>query len=92
MPHLHLHDHVWCTTCEHHHIPTIPAVTYACTDCGFGAWELDVAENHATMLCDHNVLAIHHQTVPLEHQVDRPGRGWRPRDWSGSSVHAQGLS
>lgn len=60
-----LADDVWCLTCNHKHIPNIPVVTWVCADCGFGSWDDEVAEGHATVLPDHVVHPLHHQTVPL---------------------------
>lgn len=57
-------DQVWCLTCQHSHIATIPATTFRCaSDCGFGSWAVSVAEAHATNLPDHLVYPHHHQTV-----------------------------
>ena len=64
-----LHDDVWCMTCQHAHIPMIPVVTYACRDCGFGAWGDTVAAAHATSWPEHIVYGNHHQTVPLADPV-----------------------
>lgn len=66
-------DDVWCLTCSHSHIPDLPAVTFACASCGFGAWEVPISEDHATRYPEHVVYAIHHQTVPLA--PSRPGPG-----------------
>jgi hypothetical protein len=59
-------DQVWCRTCHHTHIGTIPTHTFRCADCGFGCWGPTVAEAHATMDPDHIVHAVHHQTVSIE--------------------------
>jgi hypothetical protein len=60
-------DDVWCLTCEHEHIPDIPATTFRCaSNCGFGAWEIEVAERHATEHPDHVVYPNHHATIPLQ--------------------------
>lgn len=65
-----LHDllpMVWCRTCEHEHIPAIPAVTFRCaSDCGFGVWDLTLAARHADLYPDHIVYPLHHQTISLE--------------------------
>lgn len=61
-----LADPVWCWSCEHVHIPTIPAITFRCADCGFGAWDEQTAEDHATVLPDHCVYPSHHQTVLVD--------------------------
>ena len=60
---------VWCTTCQHTHIPDIPATTFMCagdalSGCGFGSWSSDVAENHATNVRSHVVYPVSHVTVP----------------------------
>lgn len=40
---------VWCETCQHDHIPGIPAVTWECRDCGWGQWsEADAAAHIRT--------------------------------------------
>lgn len=62
-------DDVWCTACQHIHIPEIPATTFACSECGFGCWEVDYAAIHATRYPDHIVHPIHHTTVSL---AERP--------------------
>ena len=60
-----IRDDVWCLTCQHSHIPTIPVTTYACGDCGFGAWATVMAVSHASRYADHAVYVVHHQTVPI---------------------------
>lgn len=57
-------DDVWCVTCKHTHIPYLPAVTFRCADCGFGAWSEWVAVEHAELYRDHVVYPQHHVTVP----------------------------
>lgn len=57
-------DWVWCTTCQHTHIPDIPPVTFVCaTDCGFGTWDTITAEQHATRQVGHLVYPVHHHIV-----------------------------
>lgn len=56
-------DEVWCLTCRHTHIGTIPATTFACYMCGFGSWGHSVAAAHAGMCSDHIVYALHHRTI-----------------------------
>lgn len=56
-------DEVWCLTCQHSHIATIPATTLRCASCGFGSWAVSVAEAHATSLPAHVVYPHHHQTI-----------------------------
>ena len=57
---------LWCRTCEHTHIPDIPATTFLCaSECGFGAWSLDVASDHVDRTGGHNVYPIVHTLVPL---------------------------
>lgn len=58
-------DPVWCITCDHEHIATIPSATFACADCGFGAWGSSVAASHAAALPEHVVYVMTHQTIPL---------------------------
>lgn len=68
----HIADDVWCLTCEHVHIPSIPAVTHVCADCGFGQWDLGIAEWHANAYPDHIVYPLHHRTVPLDQKPLEP--------------------
>ena len=63
--HRDIRDDVWCLTCEHEHIATIPVTTYACGDCGFGVWATSIAVSHASQWPEHVVYVRHHQTVPL---------------------------
>jgi hypothetical protein len=62
-------DEVWCVTCQHTHIATIPATTFRCAGderpCGFGCWGATIASAHAASLPDHIVHPVLHQTVPL---------------------------
>jgi hypothetical protein len=65
------HDHsgeskVWCETCQHTHIASIPEVTYACHSCGFGSWHSEIATEHES-------LCPGHETYPLSH-IMRPDR------------------
>ena len=63
-------DLVWCRTCEHAHIPDIPVTTFRCaSNCGFGAWRLDVAEMHATRLPDHIVYPVTHTVEEIQHDT-----------------------
>jgi len=64
--HRDIRDDVWCLTCQHSHIATIPVTTYACSDCGFGAWATVMAVSHANQYVDHAVYVKHHQTVPAQ--------------------------
>lgn len=52
---------VWCSTCQHGHIPGIPVVTWKCDDCGFGAWDDRTAMVHAVRLPDHHVAFVVHR-------------------------------
>lgn len=49
-------DEVWCTTCNHTHIPAIPTTTFACTGIQH-AWTApgrgDVIDGADPNLCDH---------------------------------------
>jgi hypothetical protein len=86
-PSARLHDDVWCRTCAHTHIPTIPTVTYKCADCGFGCWDADfAATSHAVPYPDHVVHAVHHQTVPL---ADRDAPLLTTRDLLANALHDQ---
>lgn len=62
-PKAQLLDQVWCNSCQHLHIATIPVVTFRCADCGFGAWGDSVAAAHADGGDNHVVYAQHHATV-----------------------------
>jgi len=53
---------MWCETCEHTHIASIPEVTYACHSCGFGSWYSQTAT-------DHKILCPGHETYPLVHDL-----------------------
>lgn len=55
-------DAVWCLTCQHTHIATIPAITFRCDRCGFGSWGHSVAAAHADSYGDHIVYPQHHAT------------------------------
>ena len=58
---------VWCKTCQHVHIPSIPVRTFRCSDedrCGFGSWSPRIAQQHATKE-HHHVLPIVHRVRPL---------------------------
>lgn len=86
-PKARLLDEVWCLSCEHTHIASIPVVTFRCADCGFGAWGETVAESHATSWVEHVVyphvhrIAEHQPTaregipVPPDRAADED---WRP--------------
>lgn len=88
-----LYGFVWCTTCQHEHIPNIPVVSFACGPrCGFGVWSLDMAEQHATDYPDHLVHAVHHQTVPLLVDAAPCGRCGEPLinpggQWPGAAAY-----
>lgn len=56
---------VWCTNCQHEHISTIPAFTWACRLCGFGAWHLETALNHTASLPWHETYLVAHPVIPL---------------------------
>lgn len=56
-------DTVWCLSCQHEHIGTIPVTTFRCADCGFGSWGATVAEAHASQYPTHIVHPVHHRTV-----------------------------
>lgn len=56
-------DPVWCETCHHDHVATIPAVTFRCADCGFGCWGHSVAAAHADTLPEHVVHPVVHRIV-----------------------------
>jgi hypothetical protein len=62
-------EEVWCVTCEHAHIGTIPSTTFRCygdeRPCGFGCWGASVAAAHATNFPGHLVTPTVHVTVPL---------------------------
>lgn len=58
-------DEVWCISCRHTHIPTIPVTTFLCANCGFGQWSEELAENHATMYPDHVVYPVIHSVTEL---------------------------
>jgi len=54
---------LWCRTCQCRHVPNIPRGTWACADCGFGAWRDDTATEHATLFPEHVVyLRAHDMT------------------------------
>ena len=55
---------VWCDTCAYEHIPFIPATTFRCHDCGFGAWVPAIALAHAEFYIDHDVYPIVHRITP----------------------------
>jgi hypothetical protein len=62
-------DEVWCLTCDHTHIGTIPVTTFRCAGdndqpCGFGCWGIRVAEAHAETCPSHIVY-------PLQHRISR---------------------
>jgi len=57
---------VWCSNCQHTHIPTIPAFTWACRLCGFGAWHLETALGHTASLPWHEVYLEAHPTMPIQ--------------------------
>lgn len=79
---------VWCLTCEHTHVSTIPVVTYACGPrCGFGVWSITLAENHATEYPDHLVHAVEHRTGPAPVEAptlstDDDGYPTTPKGWA----------
>ncbi len=50
-------DHPYCLTCSARHVPGMPAYTWRCTDCGFGAWSTLLAARHAHSFPDHAVTA-----------------------------------
>lgn len=62
--HVHNEPRMWCETCQHVHIASIPEVTYACHSCGFGSW-------HSETATEHESLCPGHETYPLGH-VMRP--------------------
>lgn len=81
-----LYGDVFCLTCDHAHVATIPAVTFACADCGYGGWIIQVAERHAASYPDHIVHPVHHQTVPLPRErpeltTDDDGYPTAPDGW-----------
>lgn len=65
-------DDAYCRTCQTWHVATIPVVTFACADCGFGSWGETVAAAHHTNLPDHNVYPVVHEVVsPAVPERDR---------------------
>lgn len=62
-PTANLLDPVYCLTCDHTHVATIPAVTFRCDSCGFGAWGHSVAAAHADSFPEHVVFPVHHLTL-----------------------------
>jgi len=69
VPLVRLYGTVWCITCQHPHIPDIPAVTFRCaSECGFGSWSVDLAGIHADMYPDHLVYPIIHTVVAEQEQ------------------------
>lgn len=56
-------DLVYCLTCSHEHVATIPAVTFVCDSCGFGSWGHSIAAAHADSFATHIVYPQHHATV-----------------------------
>jgi hypothetical protein len=82
-----LYGDVWCLTCEHVHVPVMPAVTFRCSDCGYGGWIVQVAEHHAHEYDDHIVYPVHHQTIPMPAErpvpaTDDDGYPELPTGWS----------
>ena len=69
---------VWCLSCAHAHIPTIPVVTYRCNGaegqgephvgCGYGGWYPEEAARHADESPGHVVYPVFHRCVPLEEE------------------------
>lgn len=72
-------DEVWCITCEHTHIPTIPVVTYLCLGgvddehgCGWGQWLPTDAMAHERFNTGHRTYPVMHQVVanpPPDHKM-----------------------
>lgn len=70
-------DDVWCRTCQHIHVATIPVVTFRCAGgpdhgCGYGGWWVTEAAQHASDYPDHIVYPKHHETVPFWGREDVP--------------------
>lgn len=63
-------ERVWCTNCQHEHIKAIPAFTWACRLCGFGAWHLETALNHTAQIPWHETYLVAHPVVPIEIQTE----------------------
>lgn len=61
----------WCTRCQHEHIPEMPTATYACADCGFGSWSVEIAEDHGRSLAHHTVILRIHNLVDAEPRLQR---------------------
>ena len=51
---------VWCETCQHVHIPDIPAVTWLCRDCGWGQWSEVDADAHVEAAPAHRPYRVGH--------------------------------
>lgn len=50
----------WCQTCANEHVANMPAHTWVCDDCGFGAWSYTVAAGHQAAWPEHTVRAKFH--------------------------------
>lgn len=61
----------WCTRCQHEHIPEMPPATFACADCGFGSWSIEVATDHGRRLPRHTVILMIHDSVDQEPTLKR---------------------
>ena len=51
---------VWCETCQHEHIPDIPAITWLCRDCGWGQWSEADAVAHVERQAGHRPYRVGH--------------------------------
>lgn len=62
-------NHVWCETCQHTHVGTIPVTTFRCAGddqpCGFGCWGTSVAVAHADGHPDHIVHPVVHTVTEI---------------------------
>jgi ribosomal protein L37AE/L43A len=51
----------WCNTCNCAHVANMPAYTWRCRECGFGAQSSATAAGHALRFPEHEVYPIFHR-------------------------------
>ena len=67
---------VWCETCQHTHIASIPEVTYACHRCGFGSWHSETATEHESLCHGHETYPLGHVMRPVAPAPDHGAAGF----------------
>lgn len=87
------HDHtaepkIWCETCQHTHIASIPRFTYLCKDCGWGQWYGDQAREHEFWTEEN--LRVAHTTYEVEHVRRSREATTEPQPITDADVEAAG--